>query len=77
MSVENELWKQEVLQNELETIRVANGKVYKQQPGSHVYFLMSKVDALAACKLEQAFLKRQLKPTGTLDFASGDTKQQK
>ena len=50
MSMQSELRVQEILQGELKT---AHRKVYKQQPGSLVFFSTTKTDALAACKEKQ------------------------
>lgn len=56
MSIEKELWEQKVLQTELETMKQSDRKVYKQQPGSSVFFLSKKADVLASCKLKQSQL---------------------
>ena len=60
MTDKHDLWIQQVLQSELETVKVTNAAIYKQQPGSNVYFYTNKADALAVCKLEQSRLKKKL-----------------
>ena len=60
MSLEKDLWEQQVLQNELNTMKLSDGRVYKQQPGSNVFFLIKKTDALASCKLKQTHLTNLL-----------------
>ena len=60
MSIEVKLWEQQVLQSELESVKGSKVQVYKQLPGSFVFFQTSKSDALAACKLAQLDLKEKL-----------------
>ena len=60
MSIELKLWEQQVLQSELETIKVPHARVFKQQPGSNIFFQTSKTVALADCKQKQSLLQKDL-----------------
>jgi len=62
MSVELKLWELQVLQSELETIKVPHARIYKQHPGSLIFFQTDKSLALSACKQEQAKLKKEQEP---------------
>lgn len=60
MSTLRDLRAQEILQNELETMK-KNGKVFTQQPNSNVFFLTTRENALSDCKKTQDDIKKELK----------------